>query len=260
MFSQVNQPGVISKYAEKLGMGRGLDFLLFMLGAYNNSMLLLYSMAVKIGLVLGTISPSQAEHYYFEIMHAVEAMVITAIKNLEPVQHLAQRFRAKDSFLYIGSGPAYATAALSAAKLFEQPHLNGVSQYVEEWAHLQFFFTRPDGIPVFVLTPPGPSRGRALEQIDGIKSLGGTVIAVCNVEDTEVQQVAQESLLVYGDLPEEFIPWVYGVTGQLFAVTLLDLKGQPPIPAPYSFKKMMEINFKQIYASKIITNLVDQEN
>ncbi|MEW5815451.1 MAG: SIS domain-containing protein [Spirochaetota bacterium] len=251
IFERISEPGVICRNAEKLGMGTGLDFLLFMLGAYTNSLLLLYCTAVHIGLTLRVITSQQAKLYHSEIIQSVEILARTANASLAPVESLANRFITKDAFLFLGAGPSYAVAALSAAKLFEQPHINGVSQQLEEWAHLQFFFTRPDGLPIFVIVPPGASRDRALEQISGIKKLGGTVVAVCNDADETVREMAEDAILVQGNLPEELVPLVYGVPGQLLAVALLDLKGQPPIPAPYSFKQMLQVNFQQIYASKI---------
>jgi hypothetical protein len=54
-----------------------------------------------------------------------------------------------------------------------------------------------------------------------------------------------------GSLPESLNPWSYGVPGQILAVELLNLNGQPEIPPPYSFREMMRINFRQIYESVI---------
>jgi hypothetical protein len=50
---------------------------------------------------------------------------------------------------------------------------------------------------------------------------------------------------------EEFSPLAYIVPGQLFAFALLGVRGQPPIPEPYSFRQMMEVNYGLIYASNI---------
>ena len=251
LFERLSEPGMLSVSAEKLGMGNGLDFLLFMLGAYNNSLMLLYCSAIAIGLARHHINQQQAAKYYAQILASVEAQVRTAYANLEAVIETAHELINKDAFVYLGSGPAYAAASLSAAKLFEQPHLNGVAQYMEEWAHLQFFFTRPDGIPIFALVPPGVSRSRALEQIAGINALGGLVYAVCAADDGTVISQVKRAFTINGNVNEAFAPWVYGVPGQLLAVTLFDLRGQPPIPAPFSFKQMMQVNFKQIYASQI---------
>ena len=255
MFANLFRPGLISKYAQRLGIGSGLDFLLFMLGAYMNSLLLLYCSAIHIGLVRGHLTQSQADEHYSEILNGVEVMIRTAAFNFDRIYVLADRFREKNAFLYLGTGPAFAAASLSAAKLFEQPHLNGVAQNLEEWAHLQFFFTRPDGVPIFVLVPPGFSRDRAIEQIKGMQCLGGTVVAICSRRDAEIQSLVPDTLLVQGDLPEEYVPWVYGVTGQLFAIIMMDIRGQPPIPPPFSFKQMMQVNFSQIYSSKIRPDL-----
>ncbi len=251
LFERFSRPGELSRNAALVGMGTGLDFLLFMLGAYANSLLLLYCTAIHIGLILKRITEVQAREYYGEILRSAGILVRTASANADIMEQLANRFRDKDAFLYLGAGPSYAVAALSAAKLFEQPHINGTAQYLEEWAHLQFFFTRPDGVPVFLIVPPGASRDRALEQIDGIRSLGGTAIVICDEEDGELKGKADTAVTIPGKLPEEFAPLVYGVPGQILAVNLLDLKGQPKIPAPYSFKQMMQVNFKQIYGSAI---------
>jgi len=188
------------------------------------------------------------------MIRCVEIIVRTAYANLKPIEKLATKMEKKDSFIYLGSGPAYAVACLSAAKLVEQPHLNGIAQYLEEWAHLQFFFTRPDGVPIFIIVPPGGSRDRALEQINGIKQVGGRVVAICDSKDREIIHNVDDALLIQGELEEEFIPWVYGVPGQILAITFLNMRGQPPIPPPYNFKQMMQVNFKQIYASQIKEN------
>ena len=251
LFSQLSNPGVLENLPEEFGLRPGFELLLFMLGAYFSSLAHLYCAALSIGRARGLVSPSQDKFYMDMILNSIEAAVRTAKEVYGTGIALAERFIDKSAFIFLGAGPSYGTAALSAAKLFEQPHLNGVSQYLEEWAHLQFFYTRPEGIPIFCIVPPGNSRDRAIEQIRGIRELGGTVVAICSKKDGELAELCDYSLMVEGDFPESFSPWVYGVPVQVFAVALLNLKGQPPIPSPYSFKKMMEINFRQIYQSVI---------
>ncbi len=251
LFSDMSRPGVMERLPAAMGLPPGIDLLLFMLGAYLSSLAHLFTAALQIGLARGHITDTQAEKHRETLMKAVEIIVRSTYNTLDPVQQLAERFRDKDAFLFLGAGPSYASASLSAAKLFEQPHLNGVAQYLEEWAHLQFFFTRPDGVPVFVIVPPGDSRDRAVEQIDGIKKLGGTVVVICDSEDQELADMADASLKIDGRLPEAFSSWTYGVPEQLFAVSMLNMNGIPVIPEPYSFKQMMQVNFQQIYNSAI---------
>jgi glucosamine--fructose-6-phosphate aminotransferase (isomerizing) len=251
LLERLSEPGMMSKLSGQLGIGTGIDFLLFMLGAYLGSLTQLYSASIHIGLTLDKLNGAEAAKLEAEILRSVEIIVRTSYGNLDRVTELAKKFQQTDTFTFIGAGPNYATACLSAAKIFEQLHLNGVAHQLEEWAHLGFFFTRPDGPPLFVLAPPGESLDRAMELINGIRDLGGTVIAICDENDSEIIEIVDGALLIHGRQDEAFTPWTYGVPGQILALTLLDLRGQPPIPSPYSFKQMMKINFNQIYESKI---------
>jgi len=251
LLERLSEPGMMSKLSGQLGIGAEIDFWLFMLGAYLGSLTQLYAASIHFGVTLGKLNEGEAAEFKAEILRSAEIIVRTAYGNLDRVGELAKRFAEKDTFAFIGAGPNYATACLSAAKMFEQPHLNGVAQQLEEWAHLGFFFTRPYGPPLFVLAPPGESHDRAMELINGIKALGGTVVAVCDKDDAEIIDMVDEALLIHGKQDEDFTPWTYGVPGQMLALTLLDLRGQPLIPPPYSFKQMMQVNFDLIYESDI---------
>jgi len=84
-----------------------------------------------------------------------------------------------------------------------------------------------------------------------MKELGATVVAVCDTEDHEILSLADHAMPIQGQMMEEFTPLAYVVPGQLFAFSTLHVRGQPPIPAPLDFQKLMEVNFKQIYQSAI---------
>ena len=59
---------------------------------------------------------------------------------------------------YLGAGPSKASACFGAAKLFEGPQRYGVAQDLEEWAHEQYFVSRP-GTPIVVVAPSGGRQG-----------------------------------------------------------------------------------------------------
>src|SRR5579864_4001438 len=63
---------------------------------------------------------------------------------------------------FLGGGPNEASAKFGAAKLFEGAQQIALSTNVEEWAHEQYFITRP-GEPVVVVAPSGASFDRAAE-------------------------------------------------------------------------------------------------
>jgi len=195
MLEKLSEPGVMERLPKMIGLETGIEMYLFMLGAYFGSLAHLYTAAIHIGEVRGLVSPDQRDEYVHLLLDAVENAVRTAGDTYHSVMEAAARFRDQKAFLFLGSGPGDAAAVLSAAKIFEQPHLNGVGQHTEEWAHLQLFYTRPGGVPVFLVVPPdgrrhGAGRDRAMEQIRGIRDLGGTAIVICSPDDHELSKAA----------------------------------------------------------------------
>jgi len=248
---QLSKPGAAERVAESLGIGGGANLVLLSLAAYLSSIVTLYLIGFRIAELRGTLSTAEVATLKQEMLKFAEVLYRTTSANMSKSKGLAEALKEFDSFLILGSGPSYATALVSAAKLFELPQLNGVPQELEEWGHQQFFFTRPGKSVIFVIVPPGNSRDRAIEQINGMKALGARVIAVCEAGDDEILSLVDDAMLIQGNMLEEFTPLAYVVPGQLFAFSTLHLRGQPPIPAPLDFQTMMEVNFKQIYQSVI---------
>jgi glucosamine 6-phosphate synthetase-like amidotransferase/phosphosugar isomerase protein len=248
---RLSKPGAADRLAESLGIGGGPRLVFLSLAAYLASIVTLYLIGFRIAELRGALKVKEAIDLKQELLRFTEVLYRTTLANTSKAKALAETFQSQDTFLILGSGPSYATALVSAAKLFELPQLNGVPQDLEEWAHQQFFFTRPDKSVIFVIVPPGNSRDRAIEQIKAMKTLGATVIAVCDANDREILALVDEAMPVKGEMLEEFTPLVYIVPGQLFAFSSLHLRGQPPIPPPLDFQKLMEINYQQIYQSDI---------
>lgn len=274
----LSEPGAAQRLARKIGLGGPFQLLMLGLGAYYASLLILYLIGLRLAVLRGRLTTAQAEQIKGHLADSIVDVMETADQLQERVARLAQAFQEHDTFLFLGSGPSYATALLAAAKLFEQPHLNGVPQQLEEWAHQQFFFTRPGGAPIFVVVPPGESRDRALEQIRGSKRVGATVIAICDARDDEIIGHVDDALPIsvsqlkpfsealsssgsaseaasnetFSDvLSEALSPLTYVVPGQLFAFAMLEVRGQPPMKAPYDFQRLMEVNHRQIYDSVV---------
>jgi glucosamine--fructose-6-phosphate aminotransferase (isomerizing) len=73
--------------------------------------------------------------------------------------------------VFIGSGPAYASALFGAAKLLEASGEPAWGQDVEEWAHLEYFGARPD-MRTWLLSAAGRSFSRELEVRAAAEAIG----------------------------------------------------------------------------------------
>jgi glucosamine 6-phosphate synthetase-like amidotransferase/phosphosugar isomerase protein len=82
---------------------------------------------------------------------------------------------------FLGAGPNEATARFGAAKLFEASQQIAVATNVEEWAHEEYFITRP-GDPVVLIAPSGAARDRAWEILSELQFIRADATVVSDVE------------------------------------------------------------------------------
>jgi len=114
---------------------------------------------------------------------------------------LAARMTSARFVTFLGAGPNEATARFGAAKLFEACQQVALATNVEEWAHEEYFITRP-GDPVIVVAPAGAARDRAWEILSELEFLGADVTVISDLEPPG----RAASLRLAAGAPEELSP------------------------------------------------------
>ncbi len=137
---------------------------------------------------------------------------------------MAERLGEAEDWVFLGSGPSYATALFSAAKLVESCGANAWGQDIEEWAHIQFF-NRQEHTPTCIIVPPGRSVNRALELLPYVKDIGRHTLVIANNEQAFLPTQADVVLQVPQPVSEEFSPLVYCLAGELLAYYLAEVRG-----------------------------------
>ena len=116
---------------------------------------------------------------------ACEQLAGQAAKTLDWCQDtaadLAARMVSGRFVTFLGAGPNEATARFGAAKLFEASQQIALATNVEEWAHEEYFITRP-GDPVIVVAPAGAARDRAWEILSELEFIRADATVVSDVE------------------------------------------------------------------------------
>lgn len=178
----------------------------------------LYLTAFHLGVLRGVITEKQQEDLVEMLLRQPQNILKTARENAAPLCNLVERMREEDTLFFLGAGPNYATAKFGAAKLHEDVPLNGVGEWLEEWAHLQYFLSlcQTHKSPICVISPPGKSYVRAQEIIASARELGVPVVQVLPVGETVGDGIVP--LKIVGNLPEEFTPLLYCVPLQLLGI------------------------------------------
>ncbi len=218
----------------------------FAVGNYIASAIVLYHLGFELGRVAGKLDQKAYEDLISTILRAPKIIHETIAAHEQSVMEFAKSVKQAPAYYILGGGPSYATALFMAAKLFEMPQLLGVPVELEEWAHEQYFLTRP-GTALWVIAPPGNSIDRIREQMLGAKDMGARIVAVCDQNDVETQRLADVAFPITGELPEEFSPLTYCVPGELFAVNLSRALGKKAFA--FITPLQYEVNMRQIRES-----------
>ena len=118
-----------------------------------------------------------------------------------PAAEVAARLASSRFVTFLGAGPNEASARFGAAKLFEAPQRIALAVNLEEWAHEQYFITRP-GDPVIVIAPSGAATDRAGEIAAELSFMQADVSVVSDAEPPG----HTVHLRLAGGVPEEFSP------------------------------------------------------
>jgi glucosamine 6-phosphate synthetase-like amidotransferase/phosphosugar isomerase protein len=110
----------------------------------------------------GPASPDAVRRYAQDLQRLPRLAEETLGLSEGPAQAAAERLAGARMISFLGAGPNEASARFGAAKLFEGAQQIALATNVEEWAHEQYFVTRPRE-PVVLVAPSGASSDRAAE-------------------------------------------------------------------------------------------------
>ena len=125
---------------------------------------------------------------------------------------------------FLGAGPNEATARFGAAKLFEGPQRLAVSTNLEEWAHEEYFVTRP-GDPVVLVNPTGAGHDRGVEILSELRFVGATPVVISDAEPEE-RTPEERWLPLAPGVPEELSPVTSALPLSLIGFHLAALVGK----------------------------------
>ena len=154
--------------------------------SYTVQLLSLLLCALHLGELRQVISTAEARAWRQQLRDVAACMQATIQATDDRARRVGERLGEAETWVFMGSGPSYATALFIAAKLVESCGANAWGQDIEEWAHIQFF-NRQEHTPTCVIIPPGRSVDRALELLPYIKGIGRPTLAVASSDSHSSQ-------------------------------------------------------------------------
>jgi glucosamine--fructose-6-phosphate aminotransferase (isomerizing) len=191
--------------------------------SYTMQLLTLLLCALRIGELRQVLTPTEAETWRQHLRAVAASMEATLQATDTLAQQIATRLKEAEEWVFLGSGPSYATALFSAAKVVESCGVNAWGQDIEEWAHIQFF-NRQEHTPTCLIMPPGRSVSRALEVLPYITGVGRHTLVVAQSAQPLLPTQGHTVFPVPHAVPEVFSPLIYCLAGELLAYYLADMR------------------------------------
>ncbi|MDQ6925233.1 MAG: SIS domain-containing protein [Candidatus Eremiobacteraeota bacterium] len=193
---------------------------------YAMSLLSLYLLAIRLGEVAARYTQAEADDLRAELLGTADTIEATIAASAQAAVAIGRETGAAPNFVFVGSGPNYATALFGAAKMVEAAGKHVIGQEMEEWAHLQYFSKEAE-TPTVLIAPPGESHDRAAELAQVMRHLGRRLIAVVAADDRAIAPLADAVLPIRGAVRELFSPLVSCVPVELLAAVVSHASGEP---------------------------------
>lgn len=142
------------------------------------------------------------------------------------VEELAKDFASTSRSYFIGRGIGYPIAMEGSLKLKEIAYIHSEAHPAGELKHGPLALIE-EGIPVFALVTPGPSRERMAGNMEEVKARGAKVVALLPEGNQEVREQAQK-IISLPKLPELLSPLVYIIPLQLLSYYIGVERGHDP--------------------------------
>ena len=193
---------------------------------YTAMLVTLLTLAAELGANVaagadGPASPDAVSRYATDLQRLPGLAEETLRLSEGPAYAAAERLAGARMITFLGAGPNEASAKFGAAKLFEGAQQIALATNTEEWAHEQYFITRP-GEPVVLVAPSGASSDRTAEILAELNYIEALPVFVGD----QAPPLPALHLPVAGGIGEELSPVLASIPLSRIGLHLMRLNGK----------------------------------
>ncbi len=197
---------------------------------FTSQLSVLSQLALRLAKERGKVSHEEIEFLEKKLEQIPEIAEVILKTQAEKVKQLAQKYRDKQCFFFLGRGISYATALEGRLKLMEISYVPSIAFPAGESKHGPISLIE-NGFPVFFICPKDDTHKIVVGNIMEMKARGASVIAVVEEGDREIEQLVDDCIKIPRGVPEILSPTLYVIPLQLFAYYMaIERKYDPDRP------------------------------
>ncbi len=182
-----------------------------------------YLLALRLGQARNTISGEEFTTLRDNLIH-LPSQLTHALTFDKQIEKIAKKYGKNSDFLYLGRGVLYPIALEGALKLKEISYLHAEGYPAGELKHGPIALINEETPVVVVFGKDGVNYEKAMSNLKEVESRGGRIIAVTDVQTSELKDLAWETIAV-GEVAPEMLPVVLSVPLQLLAYHVAIYRG-----------------------------------
>ena len=189
---------------------------------FTTAAVALYALALRLGQLRGTVSPSEVTQRIAELSRLPDAAA-RALADGPACQRAAEAFVDASHMLFLGRGLAFPAAMEGALKMKEISYMHAEGYAAGEMKHGPIALIE-ESFPTVAIATKHALRSKMISNIEQVQARGGQVLAIVTGEDDELRALAGQVISV-PEVSALLEPIVASLPLQLFAYHAAVLRG-----------------------------------
>jgi glucosamine--fructose-6-phosphate aminotransferase (isomerizing) len=191
--------------------------------AFTTQVVALYLIALKLGLLRGTLDAEQVRTASRELRR-LPRMVDDALLCWNAVEAIARKHMHKPDFLFLGRGYGFPVALEGALKLKEISYIHAEGYASGEMKHGPIALIA-EGVPVVIVANQASTYQKVISNAEEVRARGGAVIAIVDEANREAERFADDVIRVPVAESEPLGAVLATIPLQILAYHVATLKG-----------------------------------
>lgn len=194
---------------------------------FTSQVLVLTQLALRLARFRGKLSQDELDELE-EKLQLLPDWVETVLKsNEQKIERLAERYKGKNLFLFLGRGIGSAIALEGRLKLLEITYIPSLAYPAGESKHGPISIIE-EGVPCIFVCPRGNTHSEIIGSIMEMKARGASIITICEEGDEEITSLSDDVIYMPTGIPEVLSPIPYVIPLQLLSYYVSVKKGLDP--------------------------------
>lgn len=190
--------------------------------AFTSQLTILYLISLYISDLKGSID-KESYYRYLNELNIIPQKIKEVLEIEEKIKIISKKYKDFENFLYLGRGYNFPVALEGALKLKEISYIHAEGYPAAEMKHGPIALI-DENMPVVIIATKNKDYEKIVSNCQEIKSRKGKLIIVTDVEDTEIQELADDIILV-PSVNEIFSPIINVIPLQYLSYHIAVMRG-----------------------------------